>query len=533
MKRKLLALLLILTLTFTCVLSASACKKTAGIDNIKVWNAKNVYLEAQKLGYEGSLEEFMETIKGKDAAAITSATVNDDGYLVLDFSDGKELIVGKVKGDKGEDGLSAYEIYKKYHPDYTGSEEDWINDLVNGRLATEEQNSNTPSEIEKTTYDITLWVSESMEALTKKQIADFNETDYAKENGVVINATVKLRSVADAATDFIAAGAQNAPDIYCFTQDQISRLIRAGGLSKIGTETAQTVIEANNEGVVAAATVDNELYAYPMTSDNGYFMYYDKSVIPEEHIGSLEDIIADCEKAGKFISYELETSAWYTASFFFGTGCVSEWTTDENGKFVSVNDTFYSEKGLIAAKGMYKLLKSRSHVNSSDITDFDAGSAVVISGMWYYDMATAILGDNLGCAKLPCYTVDGKQYQIGSFSGCKLMGVKPQTDAKKSAVCHALAQFLTDYDRQVERFEKLEWAPANLEAQMCEAVQFNPALVALFAQNAYSVPQGLIHGSWWEIGKIIATDIKDSDGTDEGLMAALKKYNDNINMLFQ
>lgn len=32
---------------------------------------------------------------------------------------------------KGEPGLSAFEIYLKYHPDYTGSEEDWINSIAN------------------------------------------------------------------------------------------------------------------------------------------------------------------------------------------------------------------------------------------------------------------------------------------------------------------------------------------------------------------------------------------------------------------
>lgn len=37
-------------------------------------------------------------------------------------------------GKDGEDGLSAYEIYLKYHPEYEGTEEDWINDLINGNL---------------------------------------------------------------------------------------------------------------------------------------------------------------------------------------------------------------------------------------------------------------------------------------------------------------------------------------------------------------------------------------------------------------
>ncbi len=36
---------------------------------------------------------------------------------------------------KGDDGLSAYEIYKKYHKNYKGSEQEWINAYCNGELA--------------------------------------------------------------------------------------------------------------------------------------------------------------------------------------------------------------------------------------------------------------------------------------------------------------------------------------------------------------------------------------------------------------
>lgn len=39
---------------------------------------------------------------------------------------------------QGTDGLSAYEIYLQYHPDYTRSESQWIDDLINSRLGTEE-----------------------------------------------------------------------------------------------------------------------------------------------------------------------------------------------------------------------------------------------------------------------------------------------------------------------------------------------------------------------------------------------------------
>ncbi len=43
------------------------------------------------------------------------------------------------KGDTGDDGLSAFEIYQKYHPDYTGTEEEWIESLKGADGAQGEQ----------------------------------------------------------------------------------------------------------------------------------------------------------------------------------------------------------------------------------------------------------------------------------------------------------------------------------------------------------------------------------------------------------
>ncbi len=37
-------------------------------------------------------------------------------------------------GDKGDTGKSAYELYKEAHPEYTGSEEEWLDDLASGKL---------------------------------------------------------------------------------------------------------------------------------------------------------------------------------------------------------------------------------------------------------------------------------------------------------------------------------------------------------------------------------------------------------------
>ena len=59
-------------------------------------------------------------------------------------------------------------------------------------------------------------------------------------------------------------------------------------------------------------------------------------------------------------------------------------------------------------------------------------------------------------------------------------------------------------------------------------MQADPTLTALNEQNQYSVPQPTIPGNWWDIAKVITTDIKASDGSDEALQAALQKYEDSM-----
>ena len=376
-------------------------------------------------------------------------------------------------------------------------------------------------------YDITVWVAEKAVDLTKTQIEEFNKNN---EYGIKFNATVEPVGEADAATQMITDVAAGG-DIFCFAQDQFARLVQAGALNKLGAEAAATVSATNDPGVVKAATSGTELFAYPLTSDNGYFMYYDKSVIPEADVDSLEALIKDCEDAGKYFAFEAQSSAWYIASWFFATGCVSEWTTDNDGSFISVKDTFNSPEGLIAVKGLKKLVDSPMHLSSSKAAEFSSGAAIVVSGTWDYEAAKEILGDNMGVADLPSFEVDGKSYHLGSFNGCKLMGVKPQEDAEKGAALHLLAQYLTGEQCQMERFNALSWGPSNTVDQASPAVQANPGLAALLAQAPYSVPQGQIHGAWWDIAKVIGDDVKAAED-ETGLQAALDNYYDKISSLF-
>ncbi len=365
--------------------------------------------------------------------------------------------------------------------------------------------------------DFTVWVSEldgSVE-LAEKQIAAFQEmmgTNYYIKVEGQTEADTASKVVADVAT---------APDVFCFAQDQLARLVQAAALAKPGTSAADTIKASNDEGSVKAASNAGTLWAYPLTSDNGYYLYYDKSVVTNPE--SLEDIIADCVAGGKLFRYALE-NAWYTASFFFATGCHSNWTMDDNGEFNAIDDTFNSPEGLIAMKGMQKLAQSTCYDSNADIFD---DAAAIVTGIWNANAAADHFGDNLGVTDLPSFTVDGTSYHLGSYEGFKLMGVKPQADLERAEFCEELALYLTNAQSQLDRYNLLQWGPSNLEAQKNDAVKANESLNALKLQHEHAVLQGQIHGSWWDIAKVLGAEAKAA--TDDAMLQeALDEYDTKI-----
>ena len=377
------------------------------------------------------------------------------------------------------------------------------------------------------TYDIVVWTSEmdGVDTLTKQQIADF--CALPENAGIIINPTVSGIGEGDAATQMIT-NVEDGADLYFFAQDQLSRLVQAAALNPLGVKAAEEVAKLNDADSVEASKVNGKLCCYPATSDNGYLMYYDKSVITDPtHLESLELLIKDCEDAGRMFSMDLSGSGWYNAAFFFATGCISKWETDDEGKFISVNDTFNSPEGIIALRGIQKLVKSSCYTSSASGADFDAAvkSAVVVTGTWDKQTVKNILKENFGVAPLPSFTVDGKTYHLGSFRGNKLVGVKPQMDAKKGAVLQRLALYLTGEKCQMERFNQFGWGPSNLAAQANDAVKADETLQALNAQFEYATLQGNIHGSWWDISKTYVAAAKEADFDDvAALQQALSAY---------
>ncbi len=371
--------------------------------------------------------------------------------------------------------------------------------------------------------EIKVWVADNVVSFTQEQIAAFQEAnpEYAD-----YEVTVEPVGEGDAAGNMIT-DVEAGADIFVFAQDQIARLVSAGALEEVAPENQEAVMNENDAGAVGAATVGDILYAYPLTSDNGYFLYYDKSVISDP--STLEGILADCEAAGKNFYMEIN-SGWYQTAFFFATGAELSYETDDAGNFTACNATYASDEGLTALKKMIELKSSSAFQNGSAVGEA-TNCAAIVDGTWDSGAAQDLFGENYACAKLPTFEgADGQTYQMSGFGGFKLLGVKPQEDEDKLMACDALAAYLSSKDVQLARYEAVGWGPSNLEAQGSDEVQADTALAALADQLQYTIPQGQYPGDYWtlatSLGDSIISGELSTDSSDDDVMAALQKFQD-------
>ena len=180
--KKLLHLLTPILLALTLLLCMVACGNTEEKEPVEpgIYTLSAAYEVAVKNGFDGTLAEFVESIRGLALEFRTNDTViqwryegteawydlvaieklvgpkgekgdtgaqgtqgekgekGDTGAQGAQGEKGEKGETGAQgekgekgeKGDTGEQGLSAYEIFKKHYPEYTGTEEEWILAIV-------------------------------------------------------------------------------------------------------------------------------------------------------------------------------------------------------------------------------------------------------------------------------------------------------------------------------------------------------------------------------------------------------------------
>ena len=142
---------------------------------------------------------------------------------------------------------------------------------------------------------------------------------------------------------------------------------------------------------------------------------------------------------------------------------------------------------------------------------------------WNAQVASDAWGENYAAAKLPTMKIGGKDCQLSSYSGFKLVGVNPHS--KNVGWSMLLAEYLTSEKVQTARFEARNLGPSNKNAASSPAVQEDKAIAALAAQAPYSTPQ-VIGGNYWSpaetLGQILANGNPDGEDLQKILDTAVE-----------
>lgn len=309
---------------------------------------------------------------------------------------------------------------------------------------------------------------------------------------------------------------QAAADVFAFPNDQITDFVNAGALYEV-TLHKTNIIKANVEGSISVATVGGKLYAYPMTADNGYFMYYDKSVYTADDVKSMDTMLTKAAAKNKKVFMDV-SNGWYIASFFIGAG--NKFTVVDGKQVLDFNNA----TGLKVGNFIKSFTASPAFVTGDDSflkSNIGTTIATGVSGTWNASDIQKVLGANYAATKLPTYNLGGTQTQMGSFAGYKLMGVNALTKYPEEAM--ALAEWLTNEANQIKRFETRKLGPSNIKAATSTAVLADVALAALAAQAPFAISQNNTLGSYWTPAEAfgLAMETKDYAKSVQELLDAL------------
>ena len=376
---------------------------------------------------------------------------------------------------------------------------------------------NAQSDKKSGVVELNVWADENSFDVLEGMIASFKQK-YAGEAEFNITLTAMAESDVKAV---MLGNIHEGADVFQFPDDQLNSLIAGGVLSAVPN--SDEVKAANIEESVNAASLDGTLYAYPMTADNGYFLYYDKRYFTEEDVKTMDGILAVAQNKGKKVSMELNTG-WYLYSFFGNTGLQLSLNEDGVTNYCNWNTTEGSVTGMDIGEAIVKIVSNPAfvaQVDDSFISGVKNETVIAgISGVWNAATIKEAWGEDYGAVKLPTYTCNGQQIQMASFTGYKMVGVNSYSENVEWA--HKFADWITNEENQQIRFTEKNMGPSNINVAASDEVGKVPAIAAVIDQSHYGVLQR-VGNNYWAPCVEFADNIVASKPTGEALQTLLDK----------
>lgn len=315
-----------------------------------------------------------------------------------------------------------------------------------------------------------------------------------------------------------------------FASDQLLEMVDAGAIAQLGGEAEKLVQDTIADSVKPTVMSGDEVYAIPYTH-NTFFMFYDKTIMDEDDITSLEKIMAKDTADNVYNFYFESAGGWKLGAYYYGAGLS---VFGPNGDDLAAGCDWNSEKGVAVTNYLIDLINNPKCAYDGEIsvTELiaDHRLGVWFDGSWNYDTYEKILGEDMGLAVIPTFNPDGNDYQMKGFYSSKAIGVNAHS--KNMAAAVAFATYLGNEENQILRFEKSAQIPANLNASKMDAVA-NHSLASVLVKeaNEASVTQPTnttFSSRYWTYAGAIPTEIRSGKITKDNVQEKLNTFVANM-----
>ena len=252
----------------------------------------------------------------------------------------------------------------------------------------------------------------------------------------------------------VSQDAEASADVFMFANDTLTTLTDAGALAKFGGIYADEIASTNSQGLVDSLTMDGYIYGVPFTT-NTWFMYYDKATFTEEDIRNLDTMLTKGKVSFPF------TNSWYLPAFYFGNGC----TLFGDGTQEELGADFSGQKAVDVTNYLIDLYNNPNFIVDADGSGLagmrDGSVKAIFTGSWDAAALKEILGDNMGVAALPTFTLNGEEKQMYAYAGSKAIGVN--TNSRYMVQAIQLALYLGGAESQQLHYDLRTVIPCNTE----------------------------------------------------------------------
>lgn len=321
----------------------------------------------------------------------------------------------------------------------------------------------------------------------------------------------------------VAQDAEASADVFLYANDNLPTMTDAGALVKFGGKYRKEIEAANTRASLNSVTKDGEIYGVPFAI-NTWFMFYDKSVFSKDDVKNLDTML----KKG-VVSFPF-TNAWYLPSFYVGNGC----TLFGDGTDASAGVDFGGEKAKEVTDYLIDLKNNpnfRIDADGSGIAGIRDGSIhAMFSGSWDAAAIKEALGDRMGVAALPTYTLKGEQKQMYSYAGTKAVGVNTQSRYMVQAV--ELAIFLGNEYSQRLHYELENVVPCHTALFSDDTVIADPVVAAIndtFNRTSILQPNLAKMQNCWVPVENMGKGIRNGSITHENSAEQTRQMNEAMN----